>query len=128
GVELEPCPQRPHVDAVAADFPQHPRPAERQAAGQERLVERPDPQRDDSVETAYLADHLLVHSLTIVREFTAGQCWSERCWSERCWVRAGPRSPRRPSPLRRPSSIPSLRRARPRRAAPGQTQRPYRPP
>src|SRR5262249_20791636 len=68
GVQLEPGPQRAHVDAVAADFPEHPRPPQRQATGPEPIVKCPDPQREDPVEAAHLADHLLVYSLTIVRE------------------------------------------------------------
>jgi len=51
-----------------------------------------------------------------------------QCWSGQCLVRVGPGSPRRPSPRRRPSSIPSRRRARRRRAGRGQTQPPCRPP
>src|SRR5258708_37998516 len=68
GVEAGPWSQPPNVGAVRADLPQQARLTERAVAGQERVVERADPLRDDPVEAPDPADHVRVHSLTIVRE------------------------------------------------------------
>ncbi len=48
----------------------HPRLPERPTPGQEFVVQRADVLGDCPVEPPYLADHRLVHSLTIVREWT----------------------------------------------------------
>ena len=46
GVEAEPGAQRPEVESVVADLPEHARLAERPVAPEERLVERADTLRD----------------------------------------------------------------------------------
>ena len=51
GVEVEPRPQRPHVDTLRSDLPQHPRCAERTAARQVLLAEGTDSLRHRAVET-----------------------------------------------------------------------------
>jgi hypothetical protein len=67
-VEAEPGAQRPHLAALLADLPEHARLAERAAAGQVVLVERPDPLRDRAIEPPDLVDLGRAHSLILVRD------------------------------------------------------------
>jgi hypothetical protein len=67
-VETKSPAQRPHVAAFRPDLPEHPRLAERVVPSEKSILERPDALSDDAVESAYLGDQLLIHSLTIVRE------------------------------------------------------------
>ena len=73
GVDAEPRAQHADVAAVLADLPQHARLAERAVPGEEAIVERADPLRDEAVEAPHLGDGLVVHSLILVRE----QCQCE---------------------------------------------------
>ncbi len=57
GVQAEPGAQPPDIAAVRGDLPEQPGLAERAAAGQERVVQRPDPLRHRPVEPPDLADH-----------------------------------------------------------------------
>jgi hypothetical protein len=70
GVQVQPGAQVPDLAAVRADLPQQPRLPERAAAGQEGVAECACALGDGPVEPPDLVDHGLVHSLTIVREWT----------------------------------------------------------